>query len=167
MQSLILMNVQKDYGSWGAFQINHSENFVNELQNHINSCLQLLVLVENHQPDHISFASSHLFRFPGMQLDKQNEETILYPMHCIQGTLGAQVSENLSFEPNAIYISRGENSQTFIDRTYYDRLCKQLNLIQGNEVMVAGFYRNYETEDLCNFLKLKGFAVITFFEEPN
>jgi nicotinamidase/pyrazinamidase len=90
MKALIIVDLQNDFLPGGALPVPHGDEVIplaNELQRHFD----LVVATQDwHPPDHGSFAANHPGKKPGDRIILDGIEQILWPMHCVQNTRGAE-----------------------------------------------------------------------------
>jgi nicotinamidase/pyrazinamidase len=100
MNALIIVDLQNDFLPGGALPVPHGDEVIpvaNELQRHFN----LVVATKDwHPPDHGSFAANHPGKKPGDRIMLDGIEQILWPVHCVQNTRGAEFA--LSFDTSRI-----------------------------------------------------------------
>lgn len=95
MQALLLVDIQNDFLPGGALEVPRGDEVVpvaNALIPHFD-----LVLASQdwHPADHGSFAANHPWRKPGQVIDLHGLEQILWPIHCVQGSFGAEFANGL------------------------------------------------------------------------
>ena len=90
MKALIIVDLQNDFLPGGALPVPHGDEVIplaNELQRHF----RLVVATKDwHPPDHGSFAANHKGKRPGDRIILDGIEQILWPVHCVQNTRGAE-----------------------------------------------------------------------------
>lgn len=95
MRSLLIVDVQNDFCSGGALEVPDGElivPLVNLLQPHFD----LVVTTQDwHPADHKSFAVMHQGKSPGDIVAINGIEQILWPVHCVEGSFGAEFHKNL------------------------------------------------------------------------
>jgi nicotinamidase/pyrazinamidase len=95
MDGLIIVDVQNDFLPGGALPVPHGDEVIplaNELQRHF----ELVVATQDwHPPDHGSFAANHPDKKPGDRIMLDGIEQILWPVHCVQNTPGAEFAPTL------------------------------------------------------------------------
>ncbi len=96
MNALILVDIQNDFLPGGALAVPEGDQIIpilNELQRHFD----LVVATQDwHPPDHGSFAVHHPDRKPGDRIDLHGLDQTLWPVHCVQGTPGADFAPGLN-----------------------------------------------------------------------
>lgn len=98
MNGLIIVDVQNDFLPGGALAVPNGDEiipFVNKLQHEFD----LVVATQDwHPADHGSFAANHSGRKPGEVIDLNGLDQVLWPVHCVQGTFGAEFSKKLHLD---------------------------------------------------------------------
>jgi len=100
MKALILVDLQNDFMPGGALAVPHGDEvipFADELQQRFD----LVVATKDwHPSDHGSFAANHPGKKPGDRIILDGIEQILWPVHCVQNTHGAEFAP--SFDTSRI-----------------------------------------------------------------
>lgn len=95
MNCLIIVDIQNDFLPGGALAVPHGDEvilFVKKIQNQFD----LVVATQDwHPSDHGSFAANHPGCKPGEVIDLNGLNQILWPVHCVQGSFGAEFSKEL------------------------------------------------------------------------
>ncbi|MDR0641803.1 MAG: bifunctional nicotinamidase/pyrazinamidase [Treponema sp.] len=68
---------------------------------------RVIATADWHPRRHVSFASSHPGKKPGDTVELSGEVQVLWPDHCVQGTLGAAFHEKLDQRPLSLIIHKG------------------------------------------------------------
>ena len=90
MNALILVDLQNDFLPGGALPVPHGDEVIavaNELQRRFEL---VLATKDWHPPDHGSFAANHPGRKAGDRIMLDDIEQILWPVHCVQNSHGAE-----------------------------------------------------------------------------
>jgi nicotinamidase/pyrazinamidase len=61
-----------------------------------------------HPADHLSFATQHPGRAPGDVVNLAGLDQVLWPDHCVQGTVGAQFAERLELTDSTMVVRKGQ-----------------------------------------------------------
>ncbi len=93
--ALILVDLQNDFLPGGALGVPGGDEVI-PLANRLMDDFEIIVATQDwHPPDHGSFAANH----PGRQvfeiIDLHGLPQILWPVHCVQGTPGAEFAPGL------------------------------------------------------------------------
>src|SRR5690606_28350144 len=95
MKALILVDIQYDFTSGGALEVEKGEDIipvVNRLQEHF----ELVVATQDwHPPNHLSFASNHPGRKRLEQMLPPELAHMLWPGHCVPATSGPDFHQAL------------------------------------------------------------------------
>lgn len=95
MNALLLIDLQNDFLPGGAIPVPHGEA-VMPLANQLQGAFKWVVATQDwHPANHKSFASSHPGRKPGDTTHFKRTLQLLWPMHCVQNTRGAELSPAL------------------------------------------------------------------------
>jgi nicotinamidase/pyrazinamidase len=98
LQALILVDIQNDFLPGGALAVS-AGNEVVAVANRLMDCFPLIVATQDwHPADHGSFASQHPGRQAGDVIQLDGIPQILWPDHCVQGTLGAEFAPGFAVE---------------------------------------------------------------------
>ena len=92
MNALLLVDLQNDFMPHGALGVAGGDQVVPIANRMADSKRFDLVLATQdwHPPNHGSFAANHPGRKPGDIIDLDGIAQILWPVHCVQGTRGAE-----------------------------------------------------------------------------
>jgi nicotinamidase/pyrazinamidase len=99
MNALIVVDMQPDFLPGGALAVSGGDTIIPVI-NDLMHQFELVVATQDwHPPGHGSFASSHAGKKPFEVTDLFGLQQVLWPDHCVQGTIGAgmaaQVNTNL------------------------------------------------------------------------
>lgn len=96
MDALILVDIQNDFIPGGALPVPNGDEIV-PVVNRLQSKFDLIVATQDwHPPKHSSFAASHLGKNPGDWIELDGFRQVLWPVHCVQGTQGADFAPGLN-----------------------------------------------------------------------
>ncbi|GAB4426743.1 MAG: bifunctional nicotinamidase/pyrazinamidase [Bacteroidia bacterium] len=89
MRALILVDIQNDFVPGGALAVQEGDQIV-PLVNRLQTHFDLIVATQDwHPAHHGSFAANHPGHQPGERIDLHGLPQILWPVHCVQGSAGA------------------------------------------------------------------------------
>ena len=90
MKALVIADVQNDFCPGGALAVPEGDQVI-PIINRIQPWFDLVVATQDwHPANHGSFAANHPGRRPGEQIELAGRPQILWPVHCVQGTPGAE-----------------------------------------------------------------------------
>ena len=109
-QALIVIDVQNDFCPGGALAVAGGDAIIARV-NALMECYSTIVLTQDwHPADHSSFAASHPGAVPFTQIEMPYGAQTLWPVHCVQGTAGAEFHANLRTDPCQLVIRKGFRS---------------------------------------------------------
>jgi len=95
MKALILVDLQNDFLPNGALPVPQGDAVI-PLANQLQGAFKLVVATQDwHPPNHKSFASNHPGRKPGDVILLRGRPQILWPVHAVQNTHGAELAAGL------------------------------------------------------------------------
>src|SRR5438034_5559282 len=98
MRALILVDIQNDFLPGGALAVPHGDAIV-PISNKLEAVFPLVVATQDwHPANHGSFAASHSGKKPFEQIVLNGLPQTLWPVHCVQGTRGAELAPGLKRE---------------------------------------------------------------------
>jgi len=111
---LILVDIQPDFVSGGALAVGGGDEILAPVARLMRAGpFRLQVATQDwHPPGHVSFASRHPGREPLEVVDLYGHEQTLWPDHCIQGTLGAELHPSLPWTSVEAVIRKGTDPET-------------------------------------------------------
>ena len=96
MRALILVDIQNDFLPGGALAVPNGNEVV-PVANELMIGYELVVATQDwHPADHQSFASQHADHTEGEVVEVGGLNQILWPDHCVQGTLGAEFAADMN-----------------------------------------------------------------------
>ncbi|MBN2579338.1 MAG: bifunctional nicotinamidase/pyrazinamidase [Pirellulales bacterium] len=91
MNALIVVDLQNDFCPGGALAVPGGDEIV-PVVNRLMPQFDLVVATQDwHPPKHGSFAANHAGKKPGDVVDLSGLHQILWPVHCVQNTPGAEL----------------------------------------------------------------------------
>ena len=96
MKCLIIVDVQNDFLPGGALAVPNGDEVIPFI-NYIQHGYDLVIATQDwHPSNHGSFAANQENKNPGEVIDLNGLQQILWPVHCVQGSKGAQLSADLN-----------------------------------------------------------------------
>jgi nicotinamidase/pyrazinamidase len=88
--ALILVDLQNDFVPGGALPVRDGDQVI-PVANRVQDGFALIVASKDwHPPDHASFAANHPGRSVGDVIELHGLPQVLWPVHCVQDTAGAE-----------------------------------------------------------------------------
>ena len=98
MKALIIVDIQNDFCPGGALPVENGDKVV-PVANEYMEKFDLVVATQDwHPADHGSFAANHPWRKPGQVIDLHGLPQVLWPIHCVQESFGAEFVEGLNVD---------------------------------------------------------------------
>jgi nicotinamidase/pyrazinamidase len=95
VNALILVDIQNDFLPGGALAVPDGDAVI-PVANRVQGRFDLVVATQDwHPPNHGSFAVSHPGRRLGEVVDLDGLQQVLWPVHCVQRTPGANLASGL------------------------------------------------------------------------
>lgn len=108
---LIVVDVQNDFCPGGALAVGDGHHVVS-LANRLMARFQRAVVTQDwHTPEHASFAIAHPGRHPFETIEVAYGPQTLWPVHCVQGTPGAEFHPDLDLGKVELVIRKGFDPQ--------------------------------------------------------
>jgi len=98
MKTLILVDIQNDFLPGGALAVPDGDAII-PIVNRLQAAFPLVVATQDwHPANHGSFAVNHPGKTVFAQIDLNGLPQTLWPVHCVQGTCGAELAPGLQRE---------------------------------------------------------------------
>jgi nicotinamidase/pyrazinamidase len=111
MRALVLVDIQNDFVPGGALPVPEGDKVV-PIANRVQPLFDLVVATQDwHPQNHGSFAANHPGKHPGEVIDLNGLPQILWPVHCVQGTPGAEFVPGLEMRQVASIIHKGTDPE--------------------------------------------------------
>jgi nicotinamidase/pyrazinamidase len=109
-EALIVIDLQNDFCPGGALAVEDGHAIVADV-NALLSQFQVRVLTQDwHPADHASFASNHPGAAPFGLTEMPYGPQVLWPVHCVQGTIGADFHPDLETDRADLILRKGFRS---------------------------------------------------------
>ncbi len=143
METLVIIDVQNDFIPGGALSVPGGDEIVDQI-NRLQQKFDLVIATQDWHPcNHASFASSHPGKKEFEVIELQGQQQVLWPVHCVQNSEGAQFHKDLETSRIETIFRKGTNKE--IDS-------------------YSGFFDNahLKSTGLAGFLKEKGATDLYF-----
>ena len=98
MDALLLIDLQRDFLPGGALAVTEGDVVV-PLANRLQPAFGLVVATQDwHPAGHLSFAANHDGKTPGEMIELDGLRQVLWPAHCVQGSVGAGFADGLTMD---------------------------------------------------------------------
>src|SRR5437879_8388572 len=122
MKALIIVDLQNDFLPGGALPVPHSDEVI-QLANETQSYFDVVLATQDwHPPNHGSFAANHPGKKPGDCIILDGIEQILWPVHCVQNTHGAEFAAAFDTGRIAHVFHKGIDPKIDSYSTFFDNV---------------------------------------------
>jgi nicotinamidase/pyrazinamidase len=117
---LLVVDIQNDFCPGGALAVPHGDEVV-PLVNRLAARFAHVIITQDwHPTGHLSFASSHPGRKPYETIEVAYGAQILWPDHCVQGTTGAQLRDDLQVPHAQLVLRKGYHREIDSYSAFYE-----------------------------------------------
>jgi nicotinamidase-related amidase len=117
---LLVIDVQRDFCPGGALAVPYGDQVVPIINDLSRQFAHVILTQDWHCPDHFSFASSHPGKDPFGTIELSYGSQILWPDHCVQGTLGAEFHPGLDVDPCELILRKGYHREIDSYSAFYE-----------------------------------------------
>ena len=150
MKALLIVDMQYDFLPGGALGVQDGDQIV-PIINQLQEKFDFIVATQDwHPADHGSFAANHKGKVPGDFVQLGNEQQVLWPVHCVQGSKGAMFHQDLDQAKWKKIIQKGTNPYVDSYSGFFDNdrrqdtgLSKFLADHGVEEVVITGIATDY------------------------
>ena len=165
MKALLLIDIQNDFCPGGRLAVADGDAII-PLINALQEQFDLVVATQDwHPAGHQSFASSHVGRAQFEQIDLHGLPQVLWPDHCTQTSIGAELSPKLHTERIEAIFRKGMNPEIDSYSAFFDNghrkstgLADYLRGRGVTEVSIAGLAADYCVYFTAKDALAEGFA---------
>jgi nicotinamidase/pyrazinamidase len=157
MKALVIVDVQNDFMPGGQLEVPQG-NMIIPLINRLQNKFDLVLASQDwHPKNHKSFASNHLNKKPFERIILNGLEQILWPDHCVQGTIGAEFHPELETYKIAAIFRKGMDAEIDSYSGFYDNGHKISTGLAGylKEKGITETYFCGLAADICVYYTIK------------
>jgi len=166
---LLVVDIQNDFCPGGSLAVPRGDEVVPVINALAAKFAHVVLTQDWHPPGHLSFASSHAGTQPFQTIDVAYGPQILWPDHCVQGTVGAAFRSDLYIPHAELVLRKGYHRNIDSYSAFYENDRKTTTGLAGylrerdfSRVFLAGlafdFCVRYSGEDA----RREGFEVVVF-----
>jgi nicotinamidase/pyrazinamidase len=120
VKALLLVDLQNDFLPGGALAVPGGDEAI-PIANHLQPKFELVVATQDwHPPNHLSFAANHPGKKPGDVISLDGMQQILWPVHCVEHTPGAELAAALDKRRIRKVFAKGADPQIDSYSGFYD-----------------------------------------------
>ena len=106
--ALIIIDMQNDFCPGGALEVKDGEKIIEPINSAQDKFETIILTQDWHPKEHSSFASNNSAEvYSNIEMDYGSQ--ILWPDHCIQGSIGANFHKNLNTNNSNLILRKGCN----------------------------------------------------------
>src|SRR5690242_8802274 len=120
MKALVIVDMQNDFMPHGALGIAHADELIEVINFLIPKFELVIASLDWHPADHVSFAQNHPGKKVGETIDIDGYEQILWPVHCVKETFGAELVQGLNKEGIHDYFHKGVDKKIDSYSAFFD-----------------------------------------------
>ncbi len=150
MRALVLVDLQYDFLPGGALAVSHGQETIAVAQRLIPKFDIVVATQDWHPRDHHSFAANHPGKSPGEMIDVGGLPQVLWPVHCVQNSRGAELHEALERGKITAVFRKGIDPELDSYSGFYDNghkkatgLADWLHQKKVNRLYVLGLATDY------------------------
>ena len=119
-EALVVIDVQNDFCPNGALPVAGGDTIVQPINAAMYKFDTIVLTQDWHPTDHKSFASSHENKKPFDIVEMSYGNQVLWPDHCIQGSMGARFHPDLNHNRADVIIRKGSNPAVDSYSAFYE-----------------------------------------------
>ncbi len=150
MKALLIVDMQNDFMPQGALGVAHADELIQVINSLIPKFKLVIASLDWHPEDHVSFAANHRGKKVGETIEVDGQEQILWPIHCVKDTFGAQLVHGLNKEGIHKNIYKGVDKKIDSYSAFFDNrrlnetgLGKYLKDHKVTDIYLAGVATDY------------------------
>lgn len=163
--ALVIVDVQNDFLTGGALAVPEGDRVIS-VANRLIARFDLVVATQDwHPANHVSFAANHPGRNSG-DVIMNDLPQVLWPVHCVQGTLGAELARELNLAKVVRVFQKGTDPEIDSYSGLYDNghrkstgLAEFLRERNVTDVYVMGLATDYCVKFTALDAATEGFKV--------
>ena len=106
-EALIVIDVQNDFCPGGALAVAGGDEIISRINGLMSDFATVVLTQDWHPADHSSFAANHPGAQPFTLIQMPYGPQVLWPVHCVQGTEGAEFHKALRTDPAQLVVRKG------------------------------------------------------------
>lgn len=150
MKVFLIVDMQNDFMPGGALGVREGNEII-PIVNKVMPKFPLVVTTQDwHPPDHVSFAASHPGKRVGEIIDVEGIPQILWPVHCVRNTYGAELVSGLHKEPISSSFYKGTDKWIDSYSAFFDNARKRATGLEEylrsrnvSAIYIAGLATDY------------------------
>jgi nicotinamidase/pyrazinamidase len=165
-RALVLVDLQYDFMPGGALAVAHGDATLPVAQRMMRKFDTVVATQDWHPRDHGSFAANHAGKKPYEMIELGGLSQVLWPVHCVQGSRGAELHDTLDAKRITKVFQKGTDPAVDSYSGFYDNghrrstgLADWLRAQAIDEVYVLGLATDYCVKFTALDARKEGFDV--------
>lgn len=156
MKTLIIVDAQIDFMPGGALEVKEGDKIIPVINKLIPKFDLTIATQDWHPQNHKSFALNHPGKKEFEVIDLNGLEQTLWPPHCVQGTIGADLHPDLNSGPIEAIFRKGMDPEIDSYSGFYDNGHKKSTGLSGylKEKGATELYFCGLAADICVYFSL-------------
>ena len=150
MSVLVIVDVQNDFLQNGSLEVPQGNSII-PIINAIQPIFSHIVYTKDwHPADHKSFAKNHPGKNVGDTIKLRGVDQYLWPVHCVQDTIGSEFNGELTIKAGAKIIYKGTDREIDSYSAFFDNLQTKatglsdyIRSLKANKVYICGLAADY------------------------
>jgi nicotinamidase/pyrazinamidase len=150
MKALVIVDMENDFMPQGALGVSGADKLIPIINALIPKFPLVVACQDWHPVDHVSFAASHPGKKPGDHIKVKDFDQVLWPVHCVQYTRGAEMVRGLHDKEISRVFHKGSDKNIDSYSAFFDNARQRSTGLgeylkgQGvTEVYLAGVATDY------------------------
>lgn len=170
-KALIVVDIQNDFCKGGALEVYDAESIIPYI-NHLmrgGEYSEIVFTQDFHPKEHKSFASNNGKKV-GDIISLNGISQVMWPVHCVQGTFGAEFHSDLERDLGTYIVQKGTNVEVDSYSAFFDNQhlvdTGLLNYLKKNDIKkieVVGLALDYCVKYTCLDSVKEGFETLLHF----
>lgn len=151
MKALLIVDIQNDFCPGGALSVPDGDTIVPTVNKLVNVFDDVIQTQDWHPAGHSSFASSHDGKNPYDTVEMDYGNQVLWPDHCVQGSMGAEFHPELNTLKTQVIIRKGFRRAIDSYSTFFENDQKTTTGLTGylNQRGITDLYTVGLATDFC------------------
>jgi nicotinamidase/pyrazinamidase len=120
MRALLIVDLQNDFCPGGSLAVPDGDSIIPTVNKLVNVFDAVIQTQDWHPAGHSSFASSHEVKKPYDTVEMDYGIQVLWPDHCVQGSMGAEFHPELNTLKTQVVIRKGFRKAIDSYSTFYE-----------------------------------------------
>ncbi len=123
MKALVIVDMQNDFMPWGTLPVPDGDKIIPIIQSLIPKFKHVVATLDSHPSNHVSFAINH-GKKPEQEIDIHGVRQKLWPVHCVEDTMGADFVYQLPKEKIDSFFRKGTDFRYDSYSAFFDNARK-------------------------------------------